>query len=496
MKTKLISLAMGALLVGCTAASATGNYTITAEIPTDDFEGLTAYLVNFDTGEKIDSTMIDNGKAVFKGSIATPALARIIVDGNRMGSLVVENAEISTQHTPQGTVVSGSPLNDLNTSIQKRIRGFEQQFRALPNDSTAEAAAQAILNAYDAYTDSVFKANTDNPVGYSLFLDKAYRMNLAELKTALEKYPVLKGYQRVNKLITAAVNKEATSPGKKFVDFTITNDSISQSLSDYVGKGKPVLVDFWASWCGPCIRETAVIKDLLKEYGPQGLEVLGVAVWDEPDNTSRAIAQHQLPWSQIINAQTVPTDLYGISGIPTILIIGPDGTILSRDKQDEELRADVKAVMEGTLSAATSPPKPQKAPTASRPQNKRKIKTLSFQGKHPADNRRRYHDRYCRADSVGQPVEPVGSAPHMHCPLEQFDSSAEGNRGQSYHSSQMPSYKRRVSPEIAALYAPAATVQLAHEREAAEHTGMHYLVEPGNMWHRRIAKRRAGKRKP
>lgn len=78
MKTKLISLAMGALLVGCTAASATGNYTITAEIPTDDFEGLTAYLVNFDTGEKIDSTMIDNGKAVFKGSIAAPALARIM----------------------------------------------------------------------------------------------------------------------------------------------------------------------------------------------------------------------------------------------------------------------------------------------------------------------------------------------------------------------------------------------------------------------------------
>ena len=153
----------------------------------------------------------------------------------------------------------------------------------------------------------------------------------------------------MNKLITAAVNKEATSPGKKFVDFTIKNDSISQSLSDFVGKGKPVLVDFWASWCGPCIRETAVIKDLLKEYGPQGLEVLGVAVWDDPANTRRAIAQHQLPWSQIINAQTVPTDLYGISGIPTILIIGPDGTILSRDKQDEELRADVKAVMEGTL---------------------------------------------------------------------------------------------------------------------------------------------------
>lgn len=367
MKTKLISLAMGALLVGCTAASATGNYTITAEIPTDDFEGLTAYLVNFDTGEKIDSAMVDNGKAVFSGSIAAPALARIIIDGNRMGSLIVENADIKTTFTPQGPLASGSPLNDLNATIQKRVRGFEQQFRSLPNDSTAQARAQKILADYDAYTDSVFRANTDNPVGYSIFLDKAYQMDLAELKAALEKYPALKGYKRVNKLITAAVNKEATSPGKKFVDFTIKNDTTTQSLSDYVGKGKPVLVDFWASWCGPCIRETAVIKDLLKEYGPKGLEVLGVAVWDEPDNTRRAIAQHQLPWPQIINAQTVPTDLYGISGIPTILIIGPDGTILSRDKQDEELRADVKAVIEGTLNAATFAPKAQEAADSMKP---------------------------------------------------------------------------------------------------------------------------------
>jgi hypothetical protein len=85
---------------------------------------------------------------------------------------------------------------------------------------------------------------------------------------------------------------------------------------------------------------------LLNEYGPQGLEVLGVAVWDEPQNTKRAIEQHQLPWPQILNAQTVPTDLYGIAGIPCILLIAPDGTIVSRDKQDDELRADVKTLME------------------------------------------------------------------------------------------------------------------------------------------------------
>ena len=58
-----------------------------------------------------------------------------------------------------------------------------------------------------------------------------------------------------------------------------------------------------------------------------------------------------MPWPQIINAQSVPTDLYGISGIPCIILFGPDGTILSRDKQDADLRADIKAYFDGTLTA-------------------------------------------------------------------------------------------------------------------------------------------------
>lgn len=79
----------------------------------------------------------------------------------------------------------------------------------------------------------------------------------------------------------------------------------------------------------------------LKEYGPKGLEVIGVAIWDEPENTLRGIKDHELPWRNIINAQNIPTDIYGIRGIPCIILFGPDGTILSRDKQDEELNADV-----------------------------------------------------------------------------------------------------------------------------------------------------------
>lgn len=348
MNHKLLIIAAGGILAACTATAATDTYKVTVGMP-DDFEGQTAFLVNFDTGEKVDSVVVDGGNAVFTGNVASPALARVIVDGNRMANLVLEPGEITVKER----VATGTPLNDMNVKIQQHVQELGQSYQATPQDSTGDAAREKIMNAYQSYCDSVFMANADNPIGYSFFLDKAYQMSLPEIEALIAQYPSLKGYTRVNKLISAAKNKVATSPGNKFVDFAITNNGVTQRLSDYAGKGKPVLVDFWASWCGPCIRETKVIKELIEEYGPKGLEVLGVAVWDEPQNTLRAIEQHQLPWQQIINAQTVPTDLYGISGIPCILLIAPDGTILSRDKQDDELRADVKAMMEGTLTPET-----------------------------------------------------------------------------------------------------------------------------------------------
>jgi thiol-disulfide isomerase/thioredoxin len=174
------------------------------------------------------------------------------------------------------------------------------------------------------------------------FMDMAYEYDMPTLQAALKKYPAMKKYTRVNKLLESLKNKELTQPGHKFIDFTITNDTIQQSLSDYVGKGRYTLVDFWASWCGPCIRETKVLKKIREEFEGQNLDILGVAVWDEPQNTEAAIKRHQLPWPQIINAQSIPTDLYGIPAIPCIILFGPDGTILSRDKQGDELIQSVR----------------------------------------------------------------------------------------------------------------------------------------------------------
>lgn len=358
MKSKILTIALGTVMTACSATAANDSYTVTADVPAE-FNGKTAFIVNFDTGEKIDSVAVANGTATFKGEIAKPVTARLIVDGNRAGTFILESGDIKIADRN----TTGSKLNDLNASIMNQVQQrFMAPFQALPQDSTADAARQKILDSYNQFTDSVFNANIDNPIGYTIFLEKAYDMSLPELKKFLNAHPSLKDYKRVNTIVEAGEKKAATQPGRKFVDFTVKNDTLTQSLSDYVGKGKPVLVDFWASWCGPCIRETKVLKELLNEYGPQGLEVLGVAVWDEPDNTLAAIKRHNLPWPQIINAQTIPTDLYGITGIPCILLIGPDGTILSRDKQDEALRADIRAYFDGTLT-----PESLAAPTDSIP---------------------------------------------------------------------------------------------------------------------------------
>ena len=296
-----------------------------------DENGQTAVLINFDSGAPIDSVTVADGSALFQGVIDEPIAVRVIIDGKRSPQFVLENGSIAFSH--DGRTVFGSPLNDVLNEINDSINVYTAVF----STDAPEEQKQAAYDALMVYVKDKMMENIDNPVGYLLFLDLAYEMGPKELVDFIDSNPSMAKYERVQKLVESNRNKAATSPGAKYVDFDIEG----KKLSDYVGRdGKFLLVDFFASWCGPCLRQLPVLKELYAKY-PDKLNVLGVAVWDEPEASLRAIEQHQLPWPCIINAGTIPTDIYGISGIPCIMLIAPDGTIVSRDLQGDALKAEV-----------------------------------------------------------------------------------------------------------------------------------------------------------
>jgi len=135
-----------------------------------------------------------------------------------------------------------------------------------------------------------------------------------------------------------------SSAGHPFIDFEVECDGKTTRLSDYVGGGRKLtVVDFWASWCGPCKREIPYLIDVYNRYHAQGVEVVGVATWDEPAATLEAIDKLAIPYPQIINAQRLGSDAYGIEGIPEILLIGEDGMILARGLRGEGIEEAVLA---------------------------------------------------------------------------------------------------------------------------------------------------------
>ncbi len=333
---------MMAMCGGVLGASAADPYKVSVKL-TDDEEGAMVFLTDFDKSSKIDSALVVDKEVVFTGEIDEPVLAQLVIDMRGAGTFVLESGSIVVDKTKRKAF--GSMLNDQLNEYFEKVKALSDRLQTAGNDSIQNA----IFEEYVDLNKSSLAENADNPLGLYYFMQLNSYLSPDEFFGLLDKYPSLKSFNYVNKVFGIQSNRAATKPGTMFRDFEVTYEGKESRLSDYVGKGKYVLVDYWASWCVPCIRQIPVLKELLAEFGDKGLEVLGVAVWNKPEDTLKAIESHGITWPCIINAQHIPTDIYGISGIPCIILYGPDGKILSRDKQGDELKADVRAAFAGTL---------------------------------------------------------------------------------------------------------------------------------------------------
>ena len=193
--------------------------------------------------------------------------------------------------------------------------------------------------------EKAFRTNPDNWVGLMALSTMMYELSLPELDEHLSVAgEFIRENPRIKSFRESKVAEDNTSEGKPFVDFTgETPDGKSACLSDYVGRGYYTLVDFWASWCAPCRQEMPNIRELWDNYAGRGLQVVSVAVWDGDNTASRkAIDELGMAWNHIFVGQDhTPTDLYGIAGIPHLILFAPDGTVYRRGLRGDELKDTV-----------------------------------------------------------------------------------------------------------------------------------------------------------
>jgi len=255
---------------------------------------------------------------------------------------------------------ASAPIEKQLEDFRAKIETFEQTFNegaaAIKEDAALTAEQQSekisalsdkLIGELKEFCLKTLDKNRDNALGLEAFKNVQFLLDADELEKAVESLgDSIKEDPAVRQVSDGLQAKKATKAGQPFVDFTIVQDpenpeTSTVKLSDYVGKGKYVLVDFWASWCGPCKAEIPNIKAVYDKYAGEDFDVLSVAVWDKPEASVKAASELGITWNQIINAQQVPTDLYGIDGIPHIMLVGPDGIILNRDLRGDLIEVNV-----------------------------------------------------------------------------------------------------------------------------------------------------------
>ena len=242
-------------------------------------------------------------------------------------------------------------------TAEEKVKAFEETHEAMMQEfqtmmdslSTDQEKAQAYYEEFvEKYIDFNLEAarkNGDNDVAVQAL------MNLRGLIEDDQVDEIIAGMSdeiRQNEQVVYLKNgldaRKATAEGSMFQDFTVEHvygydRSVDPQplkkevkFSDYVGKGTYVLVDFWSPWCGPCRREIPNIQKVYEQYKDKGLEVLSLAVWERKpqSHTIETAAELGMDWLHINNCGQVPTDIYGVEGIPHLMLIGPDGTILKR----------------------------------------------------------------------------------------------------------------------------------------------------------------------
>ena len=329
----LLALA-GILLAGCKS-----GYTLTGEIP--DLEQSTVYLCTAEDYPAdlivLDSARVEQGRFMFEGRIPHSALGYLSLDGRKtLASFILENAPIRIEGrlADRKSFVAASPLNDSLAQFQRQLERFAERRKG-----TRGEELDAIQEELYDYTYRTVVNNADNFLAvrilsrYPTGFRSARQMldAIDRLSEPMQRHYMIRRYLRPQ--IEQSLRTDVGQPYRDIAAPTPAGDTLSLRQAVEDPANKCVLVDFWASWCGPCISGMNRIKQLYETYRAAGLEVIGVSLDSRREAWLRAIEKEGLPWSNLSNLDGWQTgfDSYGIQSLPSFVLIRcSDGQIVAR----------------------------------------------------------------------------------------------------------------------------------------------------------------------
>ena len=334
-----------------------------------NIEGYTngmAYLKQFNGKEFVcvDSTKINQGTFSFSGKRNQPQLSQIVVEGYKypIRYFFLEAGQVDYKSKVQGRnlivpVVSGTPTqNALNRYTSEREVLYRKVLalrRIKVKDEDEKKECQLQINRLELKMMELVNAFIDDeksPV-LSLYLIKEnymYESDAVKLSSRLKPYAKAYAQHPLYKLIQARVEElNRIAPGQKAPGFEMESlEGSSISLSDF--KGKITLIDFWASWCGPCRKENPNMVKLYQTYHEKGLEILGVSLDTSKERWAKAVEKDNLAWNHVCDFQKWQSPLvsqYAVRGVPFTVLIDKKGQIIACGLHGEDLKRKVEEAL-------------------------------------------------------------------------------------------------------------------------------------------------------
>ena len=356
MKKLALFVAVG--LMGLSACQENKSYTIQGTISGAN-DGEYVYLETIKTNTILfDTAIVKEGRFTFKGEPVDALNTRYVNYTSpkvKMGAMLfLEKGNIQVHLDAKGSTISGTESNDALAAFTKKTAEFTAEMQGLCKrclfDTTISAEQRKVMEKQvtdlsQAQTDYIFEQTKTNAGKlFGVYLLKKFGMDYSVEKIAplLEQIPAEYATDaKIVKLKEHVKNTLNSAEGEKFVDFSMkTPEGTEVKLSDIVSKNKYTLVDFWASWCGPCCNEMPNVVKVYAQFKDKGLDIVGVSLDQEAEKWQKAIKDLNMTWTQLSDLKGWKNEaakLYSVRSIPSTLLIDQQGNIVARDLRGKGL---------------------------------------------------------------------------------------------------------------------------------------------------------------